>query len=72
MLLAKQTVLRSRIKLQYTRAMVDAINQIGHVMGIETVCEFVENEAIVQVLRDIGVDYAQGYHIGKPIPLAEL
>ncbi len=54
------------------RAMVDAINQIGHVMGIETVCEFVENEGVVKTLRDIGVDYAQGYYIGKPVPLEEL
>ena len=54
------------------RAMVDAINQIGHVMGIETVCEFVEHEGIVNVLRDIGVDYAQGYYIGKPVRLDEL
>jgi len=54
------------------RAMVDAINQIGHVMGIETVCEFVENEAIVDVLRDIGVDYAQGFYIGRPVPLSRV
>lgn len=54
------------------RAMVDAINQIGHVMGIATVCEFVENEKIVNTLRDIGVDYAQGYYIGKPQPLETL
>jgi ammonium transporter, Amt family len=54
---------------EVNRAMVDAINQIGHVMGIKTVCEFVENENVVQVLRDIGVDYAQGHHVGKPMPL---
>ncbi len=54
------------------RAMVDAINQIGHVMGIATVCEFVENDRIVKTLRDIGVDYAQGHYIGKPQPLETL
>ena len=54
------------------RAMVDAINQIGHVMGIKTVCEFVENERIVRTLQEIGVDYAQGYHVGKPLPLKSL
>jgi Amt family ammonium transporter len=48
------------------RAMVDAINQIGHVMGIETVCEYVEHGAVLRILEELGVDFAQGYHIGKP------
>ncbi len=46
--------------------LVKSINDIGHVMGKKTIAEFVENEAILQALREIGVDYAQGYHIGKP------
>ena len=54
------------------RAMVAAINDIGHVMGIETICEFVENIAIVHVLNELEVDYAQGYHIGKPSPIETL
>ncbi len=54
------------------RAMVDAIIQIGHVMGIQTVCEFVENASVLTVLKSLGVDYAQGYHIGKPAPIATL
>ncbi|MES2353489.1 MAG: EAL domain-containing protein [Pseudomonadota bacterium] len=48
------------------RAMVDAINNVGHVMGIRTIAEFVENDAILQELRKMGVDYAQGYGIAKP------
>ncbi|MEO7320882.1 MAG: EAL domain-containing protein, partial [Nitrosospira sp.] len=47
-------------------AMVEAINHIGHVMNIETIAEFVENDAILDALRRIGVDYAQGYGIEKP------
>lgn len=50
-------------------AMVDSINQIGHVMGIRTIAEFVENHAILAKLKELGVDYAQGYAIAKPIPL---
>ena len=57
---------------EINRAMVGAINQIGHVMGIKTVCEFVENEQVIRTLRDIGVDFAQGYHIGRPVPLGSL
>ena len=48
------------------RAMVQSINSVGHVMGIGTIAEFVESEAILGVLREIGVDYAQGYGIAKP------
>ncbi|MEH6566687.1 MAG: ammonium transporter [Halopseudomonas sp.] len=54
------------------RAMVASINTIGHEMGLETVAEFVENEAILEQLRELGVDYAQGYHLGMPQPLSEL
>ncbi len=49
------------------RAMVEAIHRIGHVMGLQTIAEFVESDAIIGALREIGVDYAQGYAIGKPV-----
>ena len=50
--------------------MVKAINEIGHVMQLETIAEFVENAAILDKLQDIGVDFVQGYHLGKPLPIA--
>ena len=50
-------------------AMVEAINRIGHLMGIQTVAEFVESDAILQTLTALGVDYAQGYAIHRPEPL---
>jgi EAL domain-containing protein (putative c-di-GMP-specific phosphodiesterase class I) len=53
-------------------AMVDAINQIGHVMGLTTIAESVESDAILQKLRNLGIDYAQGYGISEPVPLAQL
>ncbi len=52
-------------------AMVRSINEIGHVMGKKTVAEFVENAEILTKLSEIGVDYAQGYHIAKAIPLED-
>jgi EAL domain-containing protein (putative c-di-GMP-specific phosphodiesterase class I) len=52
-------------------AMVRAINQVGQVMGIKTVAEFVESRAVLAELRKIGVDYAQGYCIAEPKPLEE-
>lgn len=54
------------------RAMVNSINEVGHVMGKKTIAEFVENDAIVAILEEIGVDYAQGYGIGKPVPIDEI
>ncbi len=53
-------------------AMVKSINEVGHVMGKKTIAEFVENEQIFNLLKELGVDYAQGYGIGKPVPLNEL
>ncbi|UJF23473.1 EAL domain-containing protein [Shewanella sp. OMA3-2] len=49
-------------------AMVVSINHIGHVMGIKTIAEFVESDAVMAALADIGVDFAQGYGIEVPKP----
>ena len=51
------------------QAMTHAFNQIGHLMQIQTIAEFVENDAILHQLRLMGVDYAQGYGIARPLPL---
>jgi EAL domain-containing protein (putative c-di-GMP-specific phosphodiesterase class I) len=54
------------------RAIVEAIHQVGHTLGIRTIAEFVENNAISDQLREIGVDFAQGYYFSKPEPLENL
>jgi diguanylate cyclase (GGDEF)-like protein/PAS domain S-box-containing protein len=53
------------------RAIVEAIHQVGHTLGIRTIAEFVENKAITEQLREIGVDFAQGYHFSRPEPLEQ-
>jgi Amt family ammonium transporter len=53
------------------RAMVDAIVGIAGVMGIKSTAEFVDSGRILAILNEIGVDYAQGYHLARPRPLAE-
>jgi diguanylate cyclase (GGDEF)-like protein/PAS domain S-box-containing protein len=53
-------------------AMVKSINEIGKVMGKHTIAEFVESEAILAKLREIGVDYVQGFATGRPCPIEEL
>lgn len=50
-------------------AMVEAVNNIGHAMGMKTIAEYVHNESIHTKLREIGVDYAQGYAVARPTPL---
>jgi len=50
------------------KAIVSAINIIGHEMGLKTVAEYVENEDILKILDELGVDYAQGYIIEEPVP----
>jgi len=52
------------------RAMVESIKQVGHVMGIQTVAEGVTNAAVVERVRALGVDFAQGNWISPPRPLA--
>ena len=53
-------------------AMVRSIKEIGHVMGKVVVAESVESESALQNLREIGVDYAQGFVIGAPKALEEI
>lgn len=53
-------------------SMVEAIHRIGHQVGIKTVAEYVESQEVLNCLRRIGIDYAQGDHLHKPEPLASL
>ena len=52
------------------KAFVEVINQIGQVMALKTIAEFAENDQTIELLQKIGVDFAQGFGIHKPVPLA--
>ena len=54
------------------RAVVGSIGHIAHVMGIQTIAEHVEDIAVLEVLKELGIDYAQGYAVAKPLPLTIL
>jgi EAL domain-containing protein (putative c-di-GMP-specific phosphodiesterase class I) len=54
------------------RSMVEAICKVGRALGIATVAESVETAEVLAALERIGVDFAQGYHMARPRPLAEL
>jgi diguanylate cyclase (GGDEF)-like protein len=63
--------IKNMVRDSIDHAMVQSINHVGQTMKIKTIAEFVENQETLEALRDIGVDYAQGYGIAKPKPLEE-
>ena len=48
------------------RAMVESINHLAHMMDMQTIAEWVDNHQTLQILEEIGVDFAQGYGIERP------
>jgi len=63
---------RSMVQDRVVRAMAEAINRVAHVMAIQTVAECAESDAILDLLKDLGVDHAQGYAVMRPRLLTEL
>ena len=53
-------------------SMVSTINHLGHLMGIRTIAECVETEQQLAMLKDIGVDFVQGFYISRPRSLKSL
>ena len=53
-------------------ALVETIHRIGSIMGVRTVAEGVESESILGALALIGVDFAQGMHVRRPVPLVQI
>jgi diguanylate cyclase (GGDEF)-like protein len=60
---------RSMKENRMDAAIVQAINEVGHVAGLRTIAEYVEDKSLISDLRSMGVDYAQGYGIAMPKPL---
>lgn len=54
------------------RSMVKSINEVAHTMGMKTICEFVENQEVEKILKELNVDYAQGYYYARPMPIESL
>lgn len=66
------SLVRNIVDDPVAREMVSAIKRVGDVMDIRTVGEWVEDDAILQVLQELGVDFAQGYGLARPEPLDSL
>ena len=60
------SLVRDIAKNRVNLAMVRAVNYVAHVMGMKTVAEYVEDERTIKALKEISVDYAQGYWLGRP------
>jgi EAL domain-containing protein (putative c-di-GMP-specific phosphodiesterase class I) len=58
-------------KNETDRVLISAAVNIARRMGIQTIAEFVGSDEVVDVLRKLGVDYGQGFHLGRPAPLAD-
>ncbi|MFO7603516.1 MAG: EAL domain-containing protein, partial [Gammaproteobacteria bacterium] len=65
------TFVRSITSDSTDAAFIQAIHQIGNIMGIDTIAEYVESEEILEKVRDMGISFAQGFYLDKPRPLAE-
>jgi EAL domain-containing protein (putative c-di-GMP-specific phosphodiesterase class I) len=64
--------IRSLAVDRVNRAVADAINRIAHVMMIQTVAECTETDAVVTILKELGIDHAQGYVLALPQPIERL
>jgi EAL domain-containing protein (putative c-di-GMP-specific phosphodiesterase class I) len=53
------------------KTILDSISSIGKVLNMKTIAEYVENEEILGIVREMGIDYAQGYHISMPVPITQ-
>lgn len=66
------TFIRELDSDQTKLAIVKAMNMVAHELGKKTIAEFVENESIWRILQELGVDYGQGYYLGKPAPFEHI
>jgi diguanylate cyclase (GGDEF)-like protein len=66
------SLVRDMVNSPRDEALVAAINQVGHALGITTVAEYAHSTAIVDRLRQLGVDCAQGYAFGAPMPMEDM
>jgi EAL domain-containing protein (putative c-di-GMP-specific phosphodiesterase class I) len=58
--------------LDVDRALIRSAIEMAHAIGAEVVAEGIEDAATMQAVTDLGADYIQGYHIARPMPLADL
>ncbi len=65
------SLIRRIDKDDYSKSVVKSIVTFAKERGIKTVAEFIENEEIFEIVKELGVDYSQGYFFGKPSPITQ-
>ena len=63
------TFVENMVTDEINKTMTETINKVGHIMGITTIAEYAQTDAVVQALQEIGVDFAQGFAVQVPAPL---
>lgn len=66
------TFIRTLPEGSENRQIVRAIADLARGLGRQTIAEWVEDEATLRIVRELGVDYAQGFYIGRPLPVSEI
>lgn len=64
--------IKDLVNSEIDQTIVKSVNDVAKALGMATVAEFVENDAILEILNDIGVELSQGYGIAKPAPINDL
>lgn len=61
-------IVRSLTRDPVSRALASALNQVGHILGLRTIGAEAEDRDVIAGLREVGVDFAQGFGVGRPEP----
>ena len=62
-------LIRNIVQSSYSLSVVKSIVTFAKEQNIQTIAEFIETEAIYEIIKELGVDFSQGYYFGKPAPL---
>ncbi len=57
---------------EYDQAVVSSITKIGHTLNLKVIAEYVETDEVVEKMKNLGVDYVQGFEVSRPFPLHDL
>jgi EAL domain-containing protein (putative c-di-GMP-specific phosphodiesterase class I) len=63
---------RDMVEDRLDRAIVEAVNEIGHIIGTRTIAEWVGDKETLELLKTLNVDFAQGFHVERPFAMPKI